>query len=342
MKPEIALGGRFPYEYKEVEVLYNQWLEAYESIANEYPSVKEFTEKLTERIKFAYKLFLERECPNSSKVSNFCRDDSYMEEPDRVRKEEDDSFDGDFPLGNEKDMAFAKHYFSVHELALIQLGLADTIDLEATKRNVPADHIRKGFLLELQGLWREAARAYKKGRQFRSGEVYDREQECFARAKAERGKCPKCGSTDVVNTDNGDTKAEHGENISLDTCTETWQCSSCGETFITDGDVYYNLVINWRYKYDKEGRTNNEDGEDFYDLEEGATYSLPYMSDRKLEIRMVKVDGDTITAEVYAGYDTVTVSNKGEPVSAYASNEYSVCGDCVHEGLSMALTIKKD
>lgn len=342
MKPEIALGGRFPYEHKEIEALYYQWLEAYEAIANEYPSVKDEAEKLTERIKLAYKLFPERERPKSSLTDNFGGDNTYMEELSRMRKEEDGSLDGDFPLGNEKDMSLAKKYFSVHELALIQLGLANVIDLEATARNVPADHIRKGFLLELHGLWREAARAYKKGRTFRSGEVYDRAQECFAKAKAERGKCPRCGSADVVNTESGDTKAERGENISLDTYTETRQCMSCGETFTTDGDVYYNLVINWRYKYDKEGRTNNEDGEDFYDLEEGATYSLPYMSERKLEIRRVKAEGDTITAEVYAGYDTVTVSNKGEPAYAYADNEYSVCGDCVHESLSMALTIKKD
>ena len=164
MKPEIALGGRFPYEYKEVEVLYNQWLEAYEAISAEYPYVKEFAEKLTERIKFAYKLFLERECTNSRRVSDFCGDDSLMEELNRKTKEEDDSFDGDFPLGNEKDMIIAKRLFSVHELALMQLGLAHTIDLEATARNVPADHLRRGFMLELKGLWREAAKAYKKGR----------------------------------------------------------------------------------------------------------------------------------------------------------------------------------
>lgn len=342
MKPEIALGGRFPYERKEVEVLYNRWLEAYESIAEEYPSVKELAEKLTDRIKFAYQLFLERDCPKSFLVSNFCGDDSYTEELNRKTKEEDDSFDGDFPLGNEKDMLFAKKYFSVRELALIQLGLAHTIDLEATARNVPADHIRKGFLTELQGLWREAARAYRKGRLFRSGAVYDREQECFAKAKAIRGKCPNCGSTDVTNTDSSEAEIKPGESISLDTCPEIWQCNSCGETFETEADVYYNLVINWRYKYDKEGRENEDDGEDFYDLEEGATYSLPYISERKLEIRSVKVVGDTITAEVYAGYDTVIVSNKGEPVSAYASNEYSVFGDCVHESISMALTIKKE
>ena len=341
MKPEIALGGRFPYEYTEVEVLYEQWLEAYEAIANEYPSLKETAQKFIERIKFAYKLFLERECPNSWRVSNFCGDDSYMEKLDRKRKKEDDSFDGDFPLGNEKDMLIAKRLFSVHELALIQLGLAHTIDLEATARNVPADHLRKGFMLELEGLWREAAKAYRKGRQFRSGEVYDREQECLAKAKAERGKCPKCGSTDATNTDSGEMNPESGD-IFLDTRTETWQCNSCGATFETEVDVYYNLVIKWRYKHDKEGRGDEEEGEDFYDLEEGATYSLPYMSDRKLEIRWVKVDSDTITAEVYAGYDTVIVSNKGEPVYAYASNEYSVCGDCVHESLAMSLTIKKD
>ena len=196
-------------------------------------------------------------------------------------------------------------------------------------------------MFELDGMWREAAKAYKKGRQFRSGEVYDREQECFAKAKSERGRCPKCGSSDTVNTDNGEVDPESGD-IFLYTRTETWQCRTCGNMFTTEADVYCNLVIKWRYKHDKEGRGDEEEGEDFYDLELGATYSLPYMSDRKLEIRRVKVDGDTITAEVYAGYDTVIVSNKGEGVHAYAYNEYSVCGDCVHESLSMSLTIKKD
>ena len=89
MKPEIALAGKFPYQDEEIHLQYQKWIEAYAMIANEYPFVKELAEKLTERIKSAYKIYSKRNIPNSSLLSNFCGDDSYMEERNRKEKEED-------------------------------------------------------------------------------------------------------------------------------------------------------------------------------------------------------------------------------------------------------------
>lgn len=342
MKPETALAGKLFDGADEITVLYKEWIQAYVSIANEYPSVKDMAKRLTERIKRAYELFVERERQKPSLISDFRVDDAFIKALDRKTKAECDALDGDFPLGNEKDMRFASRGFSIYELALIQLGLARTIDLEATAKHVPVDFIREGFILELQGLWREAAKTYRPACFFRSGELYDRIQECRAKAKSERERCPICGSTDITNMDGVGVSGKNGENITLGICPEMWLCNTCKETFRIEADVHYSLAIKWRYTYDKEGRTNEEDGEDFYDLEEGAEYSLPYISKLRLKIREVKTDGDTVTATVYAGYDTVTVSNKGEPVPAYASYEYSVCGDCVHEKLSMTLSIIKE
>ena len=276
MKPDVALAGKVFDGVEEIRALYKEWTEAYGSIANEYPLVKDRAEMLTERIKCAYELFVDR---------------------DRQTNTACDALDGDFPLGNEKDMLFASRRFSVRELALIQLGLSHTIDLDATVKHVPVDFVRKGFLLELEGRFSEAAKTYRPACFFRSGELYDRVQECRKKAKAERK---------------------------------------------TDTDVYYIVTVNYLYTYDKEGRTKEENGEDFYDLEEGAIYSLPYMHDSKMEILSVSVDSDTVTAQIRVGGDTVTISNKGEPTNAYTSGEYSVFGDCVHERLSMAIAIKKE
>ena len=342
MKPEVALAGKLFDGVEEITVLYREWLEAYESIANEYPSVKDQVKMLTERIKRAYELFVERDRQKLSLIGDFCAVDVFMRELDRQTKAECDALDGDFILGNEKDMRFAARGFSVREIALIQLGLAHTIDLEATAKHVPVDFIRKGFLLELEGRFGEAAKTYRPANFFRSGELFDRVQECRAKAKAERERCPVCGSTDITNMDGSGVIGKKGENITLDICPEMWICNTCRETFRIDVDVNYSLAVKWRYTYDKEGSTKHEDGEDFYDLEEGAEYSLPYISKTDLRIREVKIDGETVTATVYAGYDTVTVSNKGEPVPAYATYEYSVCGDCVHEKLNMSLTIIKE
>ena len=87
-------------------------------------------------------------------------DDAYYEWLDEVKQEENNALDGDFPLGNEEDMAFDSPYFSIKELAQIHMGCADEIFaghyVEYTERVL----VRKGILAEIKGEWKEAASAY--------------------------------------------------------------------------------------------------------------------------------------------------------------------------------------
>ena len=104
----------------------------------------------------------------------------------------------------------------------------------------------------------------------------------------------------------------------------------------------YCLVIKWDYEYEKEGTWfDNDSGEDRYAFLEGASYPLPHIKEKSLEIRSVTYDSDTVKAELYVDCHTVTVSNVGDPVTVHASNSYSVCGDCVHQSLSLKIVIEK-
>lgn len=101
------------------------------------------------------------------------------------------------------------------------------------------------------------------------------------------------------------------------------------------------LVMKWDYKYDKESTWFDEDsGENEYELIEGASYKLPHMSDKSLEIRSVTVEGNLINAEIYVDHETYTVCDNGEPVVSYAHDDYMVSGDSVSKTLRMELTIK--
>ena len=101
------------------------------------------------------------------------------------------------------------------------------------------------------------------------------------------------------------------------------------------------LVMKWDYKYDKESTWFDEDsGENKYELTEGASYKLPHISDKTIEIRSVAVEGGLVKAEIYVDHETYTVSNNGESVVAFAYDDYTVAGDSVSQTLRMELTIK--
>ena len=101
------------------------------------------------------------------------------------------------------------------------------------------------------------------------------------------------------------------------------------------------FVMKWDYKYDKESTWLDEDsGENQYELIEGASYKLPYISDKSIEIRSVAVEGGLVKAEIYVDHETYTVSNNGESVVAFAYDDYTVAGDSVSQTLRMELTIK--
>ena len=99
--------------------------------------------------------------------------------------------------------------------------------------------------------------------------------------------------------------------------------------------------MKWDYKYDKESTWFDEDhGENEYELIEGASYKLPHISDKSLEIRSVISEGDLVKAEIYVDHNTYTVCENGEPVVGYAYYDYMVAGDSVSQTLRMELTIK--
>ena len=103
----------------------------------------------------------------------------------------------------------------------------------------------------------------------------------------------------------------------------------------------YLLVMKWDYEYDKESTWFDEDsGENQYDLISGASYKLPHIGDKSLEIRSVAVEGDLVKAEIYADHETYTVCNNGESVVAFAYDDYTVAGDSVSQTLRMELTVK--
>ena len=103
----------------------------------------------------------------------------------------------------------------------------------------------------------------------------------------------------------------------------------------------YLLFMKWDYKYDKESTWFDEDsGENQYDLIAGASYKLPHISDKSLEIRSITAEGDLVKAEIYVDHKTYTVSNNGESVVAFAYDDYMVAGDSVSQTLRMELTIK--
>ena len=101
------------------------------------------------------------------------------------------------------------------------------------------------------------------------------------------------------------------------------------------------LVMQWDYKYDKESTWFDEDSdENQYDLVEGASYKLPHISDKSIEIRSVVSEGDTVKAEIHVDHETYTIGNNGESVVAFAYDDYMVAGDSVSQTLRMELTIK--
>ena len=170
MKPEIALKidyDRFKeYTREQVETTRDEWIAAYREIARSDSSKKELCDSLTDRISRAAELFIRRHI-EPAKSDAISHDDYYYEWLDEVKKEEDDSLDGDFPLGNEADMVFASPYFTIKELAMIQTGCSDRISPDSIPEYMG---VRDGFLKETAGLTTEAREAYVSYNRFRDPE----------------------------------------------------------------------------------------------------------------------------------------------------------------------------
>lgn len=163
MKPQIALKIEYDvskdYTRMQIEAVKEEWIAAYRGIAQNDPSRKELCDSLVDRISRAAELFISRyvEFKVSDAISH---DDYYYEWLDELKGEQDDSLDGDFPLGNSEDMEFASPYFSVKELAMIQAGKADDIYAGYYVEYADRVLVRKGVLAEVKGEWKDAASAY--------------------------------------------------------------------------------------------------------------------------------------------------------------------------------------
>ena len=151
MKPEIALKLQYSlldkYTREQIETIRDEWIAAYREIAGSDSSKKELCDSLTDRISRAAELFIRRHI-EPAKSDAISHDDSYYEWLDEVKQEENNALDGDFPLGNEEDMVFASPYFTVKELAQIQMGCADDIFAGHYVEYADRVLIRKGILAE--------------------------------------------------------------------------------------------------------------------------------------------------------------------------------------------------
>ena len=170
MKPEFALKLQYSlldkYTREQIETIRDEWIAAYREIAESDSSKKELCDSLTDRIGRAAELFIRRriEPVVSDAISH---DDYYYEWLDEMKKEEDDSLNGDFPLGNEEDMKLASSFFLVKELALLQMGLFEQIEPELDffgfghgNEKVVKNSARKGILADLRGSTDEAVEYY--------------------------------------------------------------------------------------------------------------------------------------------------------------------------------------
>ena len=170
MKPKTALKLQYSlldkYTREQIETIRDEWIAVYREIAQSDSSKKELCDSLTDRISRAAELFIRRKI-EPVKSDAISHDDYYYEWLDELKKEEDDSLDGDFPLGNEADMKLASSFFSIKEIALLQTGLAEQIEPELVffgfghgNEKVVKNSARKGILADLRGSTEEAVEYY--------------------------------------------------------------------------------------------------------------------------------------------------------------------------------------
>ena len=170
MKPKTALKLQYSlldkYTREQIETIRDEWIAVYREIAGSDSSKKELCDSLTDRISRAAELFIRRKI-EPVKSDAISHDDYYYEWLDEMKKEEDNSLDGDFPLGNEEDMKLASSFFSIKEIALLQTGLAEQIEPELVffgfghgNEKVVKNSARKGILADLRGSTEEAMEYY--------------------------------------------------------------------------------------------------------------------------------------------------------------------------------------
>lgn len=179
MNPEIVINRGYLESHDECLA---KWRSAFAEIVKNHPKLKAKVKKLEKRIETASQLAIgaaRSSCANADDTFYAIaveRENAHYEATKGLR----DSLEGNFPCGNEREMVFARNYFTTGEIAYIQLGLANEIDpnniskvpkgkvyaagsLFASEKN--KDNIlygRKGFISECLGNTEDAIKYYLK------------------------------------------------------------------------------------------------------------------------------------------------------------------------------------
>ncbi len=236
MKPQTALKFKYSvtesYTREEIEAVRDAWVKEYEEIAKEFPDKRALCETLAARAAQAAALLVDRVVPKENPPFALSHDEYYYEWLEEQKAEENAALDGDFPLGNEEDMAFASPFFSTRELALLQVGLADRIACgKFTGYNTDV-RVREGFVAEMQGKYREAAVAYNAVST--SMAVDKRQHACYKRVADGKLICPACYGSDLTAMDGKGVKGKpSGETVTLEISPEVYRCNTCGAVFKT-------------------------------------------------------------------------------------------------------------
>lgn len=157
MDPEIALNRGY---WEDSGKILNQWIKAYKEIAKKHVMLVGLAHDMINRAELACSLLVSHatfydtsrvdECFYAEAVE---RENKFLEKTEKARK----SLDGDFPCGNEDDMRFARDFFTIHEMAYLQMGLAKEVDFDNTGKKQG----RNGFLHECLGHYEEAIACYE-------------------------------------------------------------------------------------------------------------------------------------------------------------------------------------
>ena len=165
----------------EVYAVRDKWIAEYEKYIRNNPVHEELGALLIDRAKRAAELCVIRFVPTKNKKKPQrqgwadCDPAFYEEESERYCAE-NSTFDGDFPLGTEKDAEFAGDHFTMEQLVQMQFGETYTVKIDEDLAHDYDLILRKGFLAELCGRWNEAEKCYS---QVDLGwRVSDREKAC--------------------------------------------------------------------------------------------------------------------------------------------------------------------
>lgn len=102
----------------------------------------------------------------------------------------------------------------------------------------------------------------------------------------------------------------------------------------------YYLLMKWEYDYDKEGTWfDNDSGERRYALESGASFPLPHIEKKSLEILSLSATQSGIKVAFCVDGQNVTLCNGDEPITRHVSDNYMVCGDFVTQSLCLTFSI---